>query len=139
MPVTSSLLALIMFKVAIIGVIAYPTLWLILSLTTPKRLLTRYFKQPHFTLVETYMMREFPGFLIRTMMWAGALIFPRLYRNRGMSNVQHDMPLWYAIALRVLFYGGCIILLVFFGLMGLLLLVSDYGPDYVFFTLPKLG
>ncbi|MBX2807639.1 MAG: hypothetical protein KTR20_03320 [Cellvibrionaceae bacterium] len=59
--------------------------WLLLSIFTPKTLLDNYFKERHFTLTETIMMRGFPGFLLRTTIFAWALLLPSLDKPRNRS------------------------------------------------------
>ena len=116
-----------------------PATWLLLSIFTPKSLLERYFKEPHFTLTETYMMREFPGFLIRTGIFGWLLVLPSVDRKRNIKNVRDFIPLWYAIGLRILIYGAVFTLVGMFGLMGILALIpQSYSSDHVFFVLPLL-
>ena len=136
MQITPHILFLVMIWTAIVAVLWIPLTWLLLSVFTPKSLLDRYFKQPHFTLTETYMMREFPGFLIRTSIWGWLLLIPSVDRKRGIKNIRSYMPLWYAIGLRVLTLGVTMTGVIFLGLMGVLFLLEDYAPDHVFFTLP---
>ena len=136
MQITPHILFLVMIWTAIVAVLWIPLTWLLLSVFTPKSLLDRYFKQPHFTLTETYMMREFPGFLIRTSIWGWLLLIPSVDRKRGIKNIRSYMPFWYALGLRVLVVGAMLTGGLFLGLMGILYLLEDYAPDHVFFTLP---
>ena len=136
MQVTPATLTLVMLFTAIGGVLVLPLGWLLLSIFTPKTLLDRYFKEPHFTLAETYMLREFPGFLLRTSIWGWALVLPFLDRKRNIKNVRAYMPLWYATALRVLTFGMAFTFTVILVLLILLFLLEDYSPNHVFFTLP---
>ncbi len=78
-----------------------PITWVLLSMFTPKVLLDKYFKEPHFTLTETIMLAQFPGFLIRTGIFGWLLLLPRVGANgkRKISNVKDYMPRWYRIAL----------------------------------------
>ena len=138
MSVTPAVLTMIMIWAAIVAVLWIPLTWLLLSVFTPKSLLDRYFKEPHFTLTETYMMREFPGFLMRTSIWGWALVLPFLDRKRKIKNIRFYMPLWYAIGLRVLTVGVTMTGVILLGLMGVLFLLEDYTPDHVIFTLPFL-
>ncbi|MGH1440262.1 MAG: hypothetical protein ACRBBR_09150 [Cellvibrionaceae bacterium] len=70
MQVTGEQLAFVLFAVMFTGVLWIPLSWILLSIFTPKALLDKYFKEPHFTLTETIMMAQFPGFLIRTGIFA---------------------------------------------------------------------
>lgn len=105
MPVTAHLVFLFIFWLAFIGTRWIPIAWLLLSAFTPKSLLGRYFKEPHFTLAETYIMREFPGSLIRTTIWGWLLVIPKVDRKRNIKDVRSYIPLWYAVGLRVFIVG----------------------------------
>ncbi len=98
-------LFLIFFWVCFIGLLWMPITWLLLSIFTPKKLLDKYFKEPHFSLTETIMLKEFPGFLMRTAIFGWLLIFPSLDKKRNIKNVSSYMPRWYAIALNVFNVG----------------------------------
>lgn len=114
-----------------------PIAWLMLSFFTPKKLLDHYFKEPHFTLTETYMLKEFPGFLIRTAIWGWALVMPSLDRKRKIKDIRNYMPLWYSVGLRVLVFGATFTLVVMLGLMTFLLMLPErYGPEVTLFNLP---
>ena len=95
-----------LFWVMFGGVLWVPLTWLLLSIFTPKSLLDKYFKEPHFTLTETYMMRGWPGFLLRTGIFGWLLLIPSLDKKRNIKEVRKYMPLWYAVALRI-FIIGC--------------------------------
>ncbi len=109
--------------IAIAGVIWMPITWLLLSIFTPKTLLDKYFKEPHFTVIETIFMAQFPGFLMRTAMFGWALFFPALTQKRKIKDPIKYMPRWYAIALKVFIVGVALTMFLFFSLMGILFLM----------------
>ena len=100
-----------------------PVTWLLLSIFTPKSLMEKYFKEPHFTLTETYMMRGWPGFLLRTGIFGWLLLIPSVDKKRNIKEVRKYMPLWYAIGLRILIIGS----------MAILFLAVTLLPALVFF------
>ena len=137
MPITAHLVFLFIFWLAFIGIIWIPIAWLLLSAFTPKSLLDRYFKEPHFTLAETHMMREFPGSLIRTTIWGWLLLLPSVDRKRNIKDVRSYIPLWYAVALRFFIVGAILTGVVFGGLMVFLLLLPEvYSQGKPLFTIP---
>lgn len=137
MPVTPELLFFVMFMIIFIGFLWIPITWLSLSILTPKPLLDRYFKEPHFTLTETYMLKEFPGFLMRTAIWGWALVWPSRDRARKIKNVRDYMPLWYAIGLRIYIWGTLATGFIMISIMSFLFLLPEsVSKDYVFFNLP---
>ena len=137
MSVTPHSLFLFMIWLMVVSVIWIPTLWLTLSIFTPKQLLERYFKEPHFTLTETYMLREFPGFLVRTAIWGWAVVLPSFDRKRKIKNAQDYMPLWYALVLKVYILGTMLTGVIILSLMSFLFAVSERAESgHVFFTLP---
>ena len=123
MQVTGHDLFMFLFWVMFGGILWVPLTWLLLSIFTPKALLNKYFKEPHFTLTETYMMRGWPGFLLRTGIFGWLLLIPSVDKKRKIKNVRKYIPLWYAIALRF-FIIGC---------MATLLIMATLMPILVFF------
>ncbi len=106
MPITGEHLAFVYFTVMLTGVVWVPVTWLLLSVFTPKKLLNKYFKEPHFTQTETILMAQFPGSLMRTAIFAWLLIFPKLGRKkRKIKDVKDYMPRWYRVSLTVLTVG----------------------------------
>ncbi len=100
MQITGEQLAFFYFSVGFSCVLLWMPAWLLLSIFTPKILLDKYFREPHFTLTETVMMAQFPGFLIRTAIFAWLIIFPKLGRKkRQIWKVKNYMPRWYHMAL----------------------------------------
>jgi len=115
-------LFLVLFWVSFAGVLWLPLSWLLLSIFTPKALLEKYFKEPHFSLTETIMMAQFPGFLIRTGIFAWLSLRPSLDKKRRIKNIDHYIPLWYALSLKVFMIGVLLTLFLFVFLMGFLLI-----------------
>ena len=137
MSVTPEFIAGIIFSIMFSGILWMPATWLLLSIFTPKTLLNRYFKEPHFTLTETVMMKMYPGFLIRTGIFGWLLVLPSVDRKRNIKNIRQYMPLWYAIGLRILIFGAVFTLVGMLGLMAFLMLLPEsYGPEHVLFTIP---
>ena len=101
MSITYDTLFLIFFLICLTGFLWMPITWLLLSIFTPQKLLDKYFKEPHFTLTETVMMAQFPGFLFRTVIFGWAILTPKLGRKRKIWNVKYYMPCWYYIALTI--------------------------------------
>jgi hypothetical protein len=114
---------LVFFGVCFIGILWLPATWLLLSIFTPKKLLNKYFKEPHFSQGETIMMKEFPGSLIRTGIFAWLVLVPSLDKKRGIKNIKDYMPQWYAISLKTFMIGVLITLAVIAILMPILLLM----------------
>ncbi len=129
MKITGHELFLFWFWVMFAGVLWMPITWLLLSIFTPKALLDKYFKEPHFTVVETIFMAQFPGFLMRTAMFGWALFFPSLTKKRKIKDPIKYMPRWYAIALKTFIVGVAITMFIFFSIMGFVLLMDPpEGP-----------
>lgn len=125
MGITGENLFLFLFWTMFIGVLWIPISWLLLSILTPKKLLDRYFKEPHFTLAETILMAQFPGFLMRTAMFGWALFFPSLaIRKRKIEDIEQYMPHWYVIALKIFIIGVSLTMILFLSLMGILYLME---------------
>lgn len=96
---------------------------LILSIFTPKQLLNQYFKEPYFSLTETIMLAGFPGFLIRTYLFAWAIFVPKRVAKRGIVSIGNYMPRWYYISLIIMLSEALFILAVIGILMPILLLL----------------
>lgn len=71
-----------------------PVLWLI-QLITPKKIVDRYFKQPHFNLGETIVLATFPGSLFRTAILLSSCVSERHRRGRQLENYLTVVPRWY--------------------------------------------
>lgn len=87
----------ILFLFIFFGFITVPTLWLFLTLTTPKIIMKKYFKPPHYTYNETQIMDSFPLSFIRTAIFSWITVFPSLGRKRKMEDIRKHMPTWYRL------------------------------------------
>lgn len=113
------------FGTVIFAMAWIPICWLLLSIFTPQSLLTKYFKEPYFTLTETVMLKSFPGFLLRTIIFAGALLLPRLAKKRLITDIHQYMPKWYVISLKIFLIGVFITL----GIIILTYLILTITPE----------
>jgi hypothetical protein len=103
-------IALYCIASAFFGLAVVAPVWLLLSIFTPKALLDRYFKEPHFSLTETIMLRGFPGFWIRTSIFAWTILFPAKSQGRQMKNIREIAPLWYKLSVCCALFSGLIVL-----------------------------
>lgn len=96
----------LLFIIMGLGLVIIIPLWAFLTIFTPKPLLEKYFKEPHFTLLETFMLKEFPGSFMRTSIFAWILVLsPYGYRTfRNLHTIRDGMPTWYAFGLRFLIF-----------------------------------
>lgn len=94
MQITPELVFLVMM-ILIISYVWMPPAWLLMRVITPKNLVEKYFKPPHFNGGELIMMRHFPGSLFRTMILMGASVWPKLAKKRELMSLEHDAPEWY--------------------------------------------
>ena len=85
----------IFFITIFFGFFTIPTMWLFLTLTTPKIILEKYFRRPYFTDSELEIMGSFPLSLLRTSIFAWTTVFPRLGEKRNISDIRKNTPLWY--------------------------------------------
>ncbi len=121
MQAIGELLTFLLFAVMFFTILPWMPAWLLLSIFTPRRLLEQYFKEPHFTLTETVMMTQFPGFLMRTAIFAWLLVFPRLGQSkRKIWNIGNYMPRWYRVALRIYLFCAVFALATIIVLMPIL-------------------
>ena len=103
-----------------------PTSWVLLTVLTPKSLLEKYFKEPHFTFKETIFLAQFPGSLMRTAMFGWMLVWPsRAHKIRKIYDVHLYMPNWYRRALKALIYADIFTLIWIFGGLGVLLVLPE--------------
>ncbi len=125
MPLTGHEIFLVFFWLMLAFLLWMPLSWLLLSIFTPKKLLDKYFKEPHFTITETIIMKEFPGFLLRTGIFGWLLLFPRLDKKRNIKNIHKYIPQWYRIALNTF----TIAVIVSVTLMIVLFLTLEFLPN----------
>ncbi|MGH1440260.1 MAG: hypothetical protein ACRBBR_09140 [Cellvibrionaceae bacterium] len=117
---TFDFLFLVLIIITIAGLLWIVPVWLLLSFFTPKSLLEKYFKEPHFTLTETILMAQFPGFLIRTGIFGWLLVIPRVDRKRNIKNVKDYIPFWYEMSLKMFIVGSMMTFFLFLSLMAFL-------------------
>ncbi|OMH32079.1 hypothetical protein [Motiliproteus sp. MSK22-1] len=122
MSITSHHLAIVLFATMFAWILWGPITWLLLSIFTPKSLLEKYFKEPHFTLTETYIMRGWPGFLLRTGIFSWSLLLPSFGKKRQIKETWKYMPRWYAIALKIFMCGTMMTLFIIATFMPIVLL-----------------
>lgn len=85
-----------------------PPTWLLMQCLTPKDVVKRYFKRPHFTLGELALFSRFPGSLIRTGIFMNVCTWPKWGRKRELSKIVTFAPSWYVTASK-LFVGSAIV------------------------------
>ena len=121
---TFDYLFLVMMFTAMGGLIWIPTLWSLLTLFTPKKLMDSYFKEPHFTQTELIFMSRFPVSLLRTAMFGSVLLFPFLDKTRKIRHCHEVMPIWYKLALQIFIISSMLLLMVILGILFFLLSVE---------------
>jgi len=89
------------------GIIWLPLASIAMLLLTPKVLVEKYFKAPHFTQAELAVLSVFPGTVLRTCAFIGATFQERLRRNRKLDGFLDLVPTWYVKAGKV--YAFCVI------------------------------
>lgn len=95
MQLTSENLSLIMFSLMLFQLITIPIGWGAMHLLTPKTLLERYFKEPHFNQGELFAFQVFPTMLLRTGIFIWACIMPQRTKGRYMTDIREYAPSWY--------------------------------------------
>ncbi|WP_425642362.1 hypothetical protein ACPUEK_03640 [Marinomonas gallaica] len=113
-------LATILFFCIIFAFLTVPTLWLLLTFLTPKKVLEKYLKQPHFKDSEIEIMTSFPTSLLRTSILSWITVFPSLGKKRKLEGIRKNIPTWYkaliflwiaiVIPSMVIIFGGLIFL-----------------------------
>lgn len=121
--------------IMIAGIVIIPPLWALLTIFAPKKLLDRFFKEPHFTSTEIIVMAHFPASLMRTSMFSWVLLLqPYGFKTkRKISNLDDYMPKWYAFALRFL-----AIYVAFTIISIIILFIVLYGMLYHLDRLPDI-
>jgi len=72
-----------------------PPTWWLMGFITPKRLVERYFKAPHFSRAELSFMSFFPGNMMRTGIFMASTFQERYRRGRKLSDYLKYTPRWY--------------------------------------------
>jgi hypothetical protein len=110
------------FGSAFFGLLVLLPVWFLLCLFTPKILMDTYFKEPHFSLAETYMMRSFPGFWLRTGIFTWTIIMPWRSKNRKMDDIRSVAPKWFKVVACTTMAGMLVVLFNMVVLMPIALL-----------------
>ena len=97
-----------------------PPVWLLMRFVTPKGLVKRYFKYPHFTSAELVLFSGFPGTLMRTGIFMNLCIMPSRGKKRKMTDIREHVPGWYIIVSKI--FMPCALI---HGLFAFLLLVGS--------------
>lgn len=108
------------------GLIWLPIWWL-LDILTPKKMIDRYFKEPHFNGGELIAFNIFPASLMRVSIFGWALCFPSLAKKRVLTDLAEGTPKWYSVSLKVF-----TISVVSYGVIFLTLLISVVSYLYFF-------
>ncbi len=93
------------FNVSIFLAIAYlmwmPITWLLIRFITPKNLIQRYFKEPHFTRAELTLFDHFPGSLIRTGILMTLCVWPQKGKKRQATDIRDHAAGWFIMISKV--------------------------------------
>lgn len=78
----------------------------IIALTTftPRSVIDRYVRPPHFTEFESVAYRHFPSSWIRTLLFSVAISFPFFRRFRHFGPIYKNVPMWFNLACRFYVY-----------------------------------
>ena len=126
-------LFLVLIWYSLAGVIWIPLVWGALTFLTPKSLLDRYFKTPHFNSFELAFFRNYPGSFLRTAMFSWILFFPKpAQRGRKIFDAHLYMPTWYQISLRVMLIAVCFSMIFVLALMLILFVLPGYGDQRIY-------
>ena len=96
-----------LFFILLFSYLWMPPTWLLMRFLTPRKLVERYFKKPHFTNAELALFSHFPGTLMRTMIFIAACVHPHRGKKRQMTDVPDHVPNWY-LTLAKCFYFLCL-------------------------------
>ena len=78
---------------------------LLITLLTPRHLLKKYFKQPHFNAGELIVFGSFPGFFMRTALFCRLYLTPKAVEGRNLDGFVEDSPKWYKVSVIVISIG----------------------------------
>jgi len=121
MQITSGDVFLTTFWLCIILILWMPAAWLLMRFLTPKKLIGKYFKKPHFTSAELALFSHFPGTLIRTGIFMNLCVFPRFGGKRQMLDIRENVPQWYIVSARCFVFlftiNALSLILLFIGLI----------------------
>ena len=97
---------------------------LIVTLLTPRKLLKKYFKEPHFNAGELIVFGSFPGFFMRTALFCRLYLTPNAVKGRNLYGFVEDSPRWFKVCAVTVSLGFVLHGLLSFGFMGLSLLMD---------------
>ena len=121
MQITSGDVFIFSIWLAIIYLLWMPATWLLMRFLTPKQLVERYFKKPHFTNAELALFSHFPGTLMRTGIFMNLCVLPKKGKKRKIINIRDNVSNWYVVLSHIF---------VFFALgQGLLFIVLLFGSS----------
>lgn len=98
MQITGHEVFLFIFWLGIAYLAWMPPTWLLMRFITPKHLVERYFKEPHFNRGEIILLSVFPGSLVRTGILMAACYSERYRKGRQMKDYLKYAPRWYVTA-----------------------------------------
>ena len=75
--------------------------WLVMRFITPQKLLSRYFREPHFTPTELIFFAQYPGSMIRAMIFVWACVKPHWTRKRKLDDMLEHAPAWYVMTAKI--------------------------------------
>ena len=110
----------------VVGLLWLP-IWWALDLITPRKMLERYFKEPHFNRGELIALNLFPASLLRVCIFSWLLWFPSSAKNRELTDLARNTPKWYAVSLKAFIAGFML-----HGITFLILLVGVVLYAYFF-------
>ena len=110
--------------IAMSAVIWLPLI-LFVTLATPKYLLERYFKEPHFNRGELIAFDSFPIFFMRTALFCRLYLTPKAVKGRKLYGFVEDSPKWYKISVLTVYLGFVLHSLIVFALAGIVILHAD--------------
>lgn len=77
---------------------------ILLTTFTPRTVMERYVRPPHFTEFEALAYRHFPSSWIRTLLFSVAISIPFFRRFRNFGPIHQNVPLWFNLACRFFVY-----------------------------------
>lgn len=77
---------------------------LLMHFLTPKTIVQKYFKPPHFRAFECALFTGIPYAPMRTVMFMGVTAYPRLGKKRNLTELYKLAPKWYQAASKIFVY-----------------------------------
>lgn len=113
------------FSLVVIPVLLPTSLWL-LTWLTPKTVIDRYVRPPHFSEFESAAYRYFPSSWIRTILFSMAISIPIFRRVRKFGPIHKEVPRNFNIACRLFVYVVVGHIILFWCAAGFLLSFGKY-------------